>query len=328
MELKDYYDILNTGFKFEGQPRKDYLKELLNLDKGQLLNAEDIILRQTQDLVSYLERQEALRKAAEEEKSNAEKLQEQLLIKEERERLNQIVADRKLRIDDILIEGATNEEYSRAIEEATEIQEQEINDERIKQQSQEELKEKELNANLELISLQDQQAGEVKIMEQTAAVLSASLLNKAPTFDIINDILKLTKSSITKKSIATKNEYIKDIKAYTIGKKANQLNADFLGAIEKDSGAKILLASNYIKYIILGDYKKLNYLTEEEKQEITNATDPFKNILSENIMELRKELRKAITTSKGYAAFTERITKANSMNQQLLLKNIVDPSKT
>ena len=78
------------------------------------------------------------------------------------------------------------------------------------------------------------------------------------------------------------------------------MNADFLGAIEKDSGAKILLASNYIKYIILGDYKKLNYLTEEEKQEITNATDPFKNILSENIMELRKELRGELRLSGGY----------------------------
>lgn len=328
MELRDYFEFLNTGFKFEGQPRKDYLNVLLKLNKGELLNAEDRILRQTKDLVSYLERQEARRKAAEEEQSDAEKLREQLLIKEERERLDQKVTDRKLRIDDILIEGATNEEYSRAIDEAIEIQEQDARDEQIKQQSQEELKEKELNANLELVSLQEKKAGEVKIMEQTAALLAASLLNKAPTFDIINDILKLTKSSITKKSIAKKNEYIKDVKAYTIGKKENLLDADFLGAIENDSGAKILFVSNYIKFLILGDYKKLKYLTEEEKKEIIDVADLFKNILSEKILELRTELRKAITTSKGYAAFTERITKANSMNQQLLLKNIADPGKT
>ncbi|MEI7604470.1 MAG: hypothetical protein WCJ19_05635 [bacterium] len=328
MEIKDYYTYLNTGFKFEGQPRKDYLNALLNLNKGELLNEEDVIIRQTQDLVSYLERQEAQRKAAEAEQANAEKLQEQLEFKEERDRLDQIVADRQLNINQVLIEGATNAEYLRAIEEAIEIQDQDIKDEQIKQQAQEELKEKELNANLELASLQEQQAGQGKLMEQTAAVLSASLLNKVPTFDIINDVLKLTKSSITKKSIAKKDEYIKDIKAYTIGKKDKQLNADFLGAIEKDSGAKILLTSNYIKYIALGDYKKLNYLTEEEKQEITKATNSFKNILSENIMELRKELRKAITTSKGYIAFLERIDKANAMNQQLLIKNIADPNKT
>lgn len=324
MELKDYYTFLNTGFKFEGQPRKEYLKALLELNKDELLNEEDVVLRQTQDLVEYLKRQEA----AAAEQSNAEKLQEQLRVKEERERLDQIVADRKLKIEDILIEGATNEEYSRAIDEAIEIQEQDARDEQIKQQSQEELKEKELNANLELVSLQEKQAGEVKIMEQTAALLAASLLNKAPTFDIINDILKLTKSSITKKSIAKKNEYIKDVKAYTIGKKEKQLDADFLAAIENDSGAKILLVSNYIKYLILGEYRKLNYLTKEETQDIADATASFKNILSEKILELRTELRKAITSSKGYAAFLERITKANSMNPQLLLKNIADPKKT
>ena len=55
MELKDYYTFLNTGFKFEGQPRKSYLNALLQLNKDELLNEEDQILRQTQDLVGYLE---------------------------------------------------------------------------------------------------------------------------------------------------------------------------------------------------------------------------------------------------------------------------------
>ncbi len=308
---------LRTGQDAPPEEIEQQSQFLDRIEPGGLLNLEDSERRKLEDLKRE--------KGLESKEQPAEELQRQLEFKTKREQLDQIVLDNKLKINPVLIEGTTNEQYLKIIEEAlAEKNEQEAEAEKIRVE-QEKIEQKAIRTRRELEALEQSRASEEAIEEKKNEVMAQSLLNPIGVTKIMNDILTMTKASITKESIATKNKYLNDVKAFSINKGKASINPLYLEAIAKDSGAKQLYASTYAKVFALERYLGLNYLTEREQQTIRDTIANFRILQSDAIRGLRFKLNKILNSSYGTGKLDERIEKANSFNQERLKLNIANP---
>ena len=290
--------------------QKDFLDRI---DQSTLANYEDLEKRKLEDL--RLEKKEG----------DPEELQRQLEYASKRQALDEIVANKQLKIDPVLIEGTTNEAYSRIIEEALEEKREEEIDAQKVRAEQERIEQEAINSRKQLAALEKSKATEESIAEKKNEIYAQSLLNPIGVTKIMKDILTLTKASITKESIATKNKYLSDVNAFLINKGRASINPKYLEAIAGDSGARQLYASIYAKVFALDRYLTLNYLTEAEQQKIRDAIANFRLLQSDAIRGIRSKLNTILGNSYGTGILDERIEKANEFNQVKLRLNIANP---
>ena len=131
--------------------QKDFLDRI---DQSTLANYEDLEKRKLEDL--RLEKKEG----------DPEELQRQLEYASKRQALDEIVANKQLKIDPVLIEGTTNEAYSRIIEEALEEKREEEIDAQKVRAEQERIEQEAINSRKQLAALEKSKETEESIAEK------------------------------------------------------------------------------------------------------------------------------------------------------------------